>query len=141
MKIRDFHENSRYSRKSEIFAKIRDFRLNPRFSRKSRIFKKIPDFRENPRFLNFAPMGDVTFHVRFFDSIYFSQPGVRMERRSKMETSQAVRGTQSDHRTHMPRCPVGLHTSFLRFRVRSTVDRDFARKAKTARASRKSTKK
>ena len=47
--------NPRFSRKSKIFAKIRDFRENsrfsrshenPRFSRKSEIFAKIRDFRD-----------------------------------------------------------------------------------------------
>ena len=53
-KIQDFRENPRFSRKSEIFAKIRDFHGNPRFSRKSRIFAKILNFRENPTFLSFC---------------------------------------------------------------------------------------
>ena len=38
---------------------------------------------------------------------------VRIEKRSNKEISKAARATRSDHTTHMPRCPVGLHSLFL----------------------------
>ena len=53
-----------------------------------------------------------------------------LKKGSNKESSKAARATRSGHTTHVPRCSVGLHGSFLRFRQRTTFDDNFARKAR-----------
>ena len=71
------------------------------------------------------------------------------KKRLNKESAKAARATRGDHTTHVPRCSVGLHGSFLRLRKRTTFDDNFARKARwrtrkwtseAARASPKTTK-
>ena len=52
------------------------------------------------------------------------------KKRSNKESAKAARATRGDHTTHVPRCSVGLHGSFLRLRKRTTFDDNFARKAR-----------
>ena len=52
-----------------------------------------------------------------------------LQKGSNKESTKAARATRSGHATHVPRCSVGLHGSFLRLRKRTTFDENFARKA------------